>query len=56
MKFSKYDLDRIELKWPAPYSTYEEATKVVYSWVKQDKISPETMAELLVDAYKHFVY
>lgn len=56
MKFSKYDMERIEAKWPAPYTSYEAATKIVYGWVKQGKITPTQMAELLVDAYKHFVY
>jgi hypothetical protein len=33
-----------------------DAEKLIYQWVKQDKISPAQMGELLIFAHKIFVF
>ena len=57
MRFSKNEFDKVWDQWPSGLTdSYESATKLVYGWVKQDKVSPAQMADLLVDAYKYYVY
>lgn len=57
MKFTASEYAQIVLKWPDPYAdSYDAAVKIVYGWVKQDKITPAQMQVLIVDAYKHFIY
>lgn len=37
-------------------SSMLEFEKVVYGWVKQNKISPSQMRELIIDGFKKFLY
>lgn len=36
--------------------TYDESVKIVYGWVKQDKIKPSVMGDLIIFLYKKFCY
>ena len=35
--------------------SYQEGTKIVYQWVKQDKINPSVMANLMVFLWSEFL-
>lgn len=37
-------------------SNYDQATKLIYQWVKQNRVSPTQMSELSVAACKHFAH
>ena len=56
MRFSPQKYDLLKREWPAPYTNFDEANRVVYAWVKGGKLSPEQMAELIVINYKSFCY
>ena len=35
---------------------WDQSNKLIYQWVKQNRISPRQMSDLSVAAWKHFVY
>jgi hypothetical protein len=37
-------------------SNFDAASKLVYQWVKQDHITPAQMGDLMIYAFKKFVY
>jgi hypothetical protein len=55
MRLSDYDMKEALLKIQSKDSM-QSAEKVIYQWVKEDKISPAQMSDLLITAYKKFVY
>lgn len=52
MKFSTDDcLEKLKKQ-----TSYDAVNKVIYGWVKTDKINPKTMAELIEWNFKSFRY
>ena len=55
MKFSEHEMKEALQKIQSEDSM-KSAEKLIYQWVKQDKISPAQMSDLLLNAYKMFGY